>query len=181
MELKQYLVRSNDPTFILNNICSFEGIVYYANHSEKIIRDGCFLSESVYLNGIGRLINYAERNIKIYIGTFVEDKPIGSHIIITSDQHFYPIYVECIKNITKKNITNQYYGKASKKIYIPVDTKRNKSTTPKFKAVDSYDIFIKINTCNGNLLDCSYNDITVDIDKHINNIVFFDDIFNKTK
>ena len=76
---------SNDPRFIFKAIRSFGGFCYYANHYEKIIRDGCFLSVSRCLNGPDRLINYNDRKILITIGTFVEDVPK------------YPIYGYCIR------------------------------------------------------------------------------------
>lgn len=118
-------MHSNEPRFIFKAIRSFEGFCYYANHYEKIIRDGCFLSASRCLNGPGRLINYNNKKLSeilITIGTFVEDVPNSPYTVIVSEYPFYQIYdVELGK---EKNNNQTYYCDAVQKIIHPYNFHR---------------------------------------------------------
>jgi hypothetical protein len=182
MEMKYDLMYSNDPRFIFKAIRNFGGFCYYANHYEKIIRDGCFLSESRCLNGPGRLINYNDRKILITIGTFVEDVPISPYTVIVSEYPFYQIYdVELGK---AKNDNQTYYCDAVQKNYTPIQFSPTGDTTElnitQFKEVkdNNYKKFIELTTYRGQLIDCDYANMPSDIKKSTYTTLCFDDIFN---
>ena len=161
MEIIFPLIRSNDPRFIYRYIKEIRGYGKYANHYEKIIRIGFFISGSRKLNGEGELIDY-KNNITITNAVFQEDNPINRNFKIVSEQ---PYYIN--KNATFPSKKRCYYGTATKKIYI-----NNISKSILY-------ILIKFVIDNGKLVEYNIVDNIENIyDKTKFNSVLFSDIFN---
>lgn len=87
MEIKYGMEFSNDPRYVIRKIKTFSGDCYYANHYEKIIRDGKFSELTDKLNGYGTLINYSYP-LQICIGKFVNDIPAYPYITITPFKYY---------------------------------------------------------------------------------------------
>lgn len=163
MEMKHYLMWCNDPRVIYKDIRHFGGYCYYANHYEKIIRDGTFLSGSRQLNGNGILINYAN-NIKITIGKFNNDNPVESYTTIISHGNFY-----------KSPEPNFYYCNANKKEYMQI----KRCDIVETNLVNFFDIAIKIKVINGqlinyNMTDDNFEDYTIISYNNIFNNAWYD-------
>jgi hypothetical protein len=174
MEMKHSLMHSNDPRFIIKNILNFEGMCYYANHYEKIIRDGYFMSDSYCLNGPGRIINYNNNKIIMIIGMFCDDRQINTHMIITTKLPFYKI----CDNISKKQDNKQtYYCNAVQKKYKPICADINECITNQFKETDVCEIFTKITMNCGNLIDYESIPIPTTLGRSLYTTIPSSDIF----
>lgn len=169
MEMKYTLMHSNDPRFVYNIIRSFGGFCYYANHYEKIIRDGYFLSGTRSLNGPGRIINYNNCQIIMVIGNFIDDKPIGNYTMILSE---YPYYQNIYNNlnITEKYGNKTYFCHANQKKYI----QNNNDVL----LIDEFIIFLKLTVRKGQLIDCEYIETPNESKLKPCNELSFNDIFN---
>ena len=167
MEMRYKLMSSNDPRIIYKYIYSFSGYCYYANHYDRIIRDGIFLTGSRSLNGFGQIIDY-KNNIIIKTGEFKNDKPIGSYQLIETYQPFYK---------GKKINTNrlEYYCDAVQKniLYDETNCKYFDSNES-----DKSDIFLRLVVDNGKLLECSITNIPTWHEKSKFSVVEFKQIFN---
>ena len=171
MEMRYKLMSSNDPRIIYKNMLNFSGFCYYANHYDKIIRDGIFLTGSRYLNGFGQLIEY-KNNIIITTGDFKDDIPVGSYQLLKS---FPPFYVG--KNLfnARQNTKREYFcGAVQKNILYDI----NASKYFNLNNADKTNTFLRLVVDDGKLLECECVDIPTWHEKSKYETVQFIDIFN---